>query len=203
MPSRRILVPTAAHSRALCVAAAFLAALVLGGCGSSNKIETAGTYAGEGGVAAPYLTLGPLIYQVQISRALNPADEEDSAYLAGLSAAQAKLGSGEEWFGVFIQVYNHSDHPQQAATHITIADSEGNRYAPVIPVGSNPYVYTGGVVPAGGQLPGANSTAAAGPTQGALLLFKIKLDSLNNRPIKLKILEPSNPLVSVSAELDV
>jgi hypothetical protein len=177
--------------------------MALGACGSSDKKDTAGTYAGEGGVAAPYLSLGPLVYQVQISRALNPADEEDSAYLAGLSAAQAKLGFGEEWFGVFIQVYNHGEHPQQAATHLTIADSEGTTYTPVTPVGSNPYIYSAAVIPAGGQIPGANSTAASGPTQGALLLFRIKLDSLNNRPIKLKILDPSNPLLSVSAELDV
>jgi hypothetical protein len=201
MSSRRI--PVRPRARALPLTAALLVSLVLVGCGSADKKETAGTYAGEGGVAAPYLSLGPLVYQVQLSRTLNPADEEDSAYLAGLSPAQATLAPGEEWFAVFIQVTNHSDRAQQAATHLRIADSAGNSYGPVIPIGSNPYVYTGGVIPGGGQLPGPDSTAASGPTQGALLLFRIKLDSLNNRPIKLKILAPGNPLVSASAELDV
>jgi hypothetical protein len=180
-----------------------LAAMALGACGSADKKETAGTYAGEAGVAAPYLALGPLVYQVQISRALNPADEEDASYLAGLSATQAKLASGEEWFAVFMQVYNHGDRPQPSATNVTIADSLGNRYRPVIPVGNNPYIYTAGLVPAGGRLPGPDSTAAFGPTQGALVLFRIRLSSLENRPVTLKVVNPANPFSSVSAELDV
>jgi hypothetical protein len=45
--------------------------------------------------------------------------------------------------------------------------------------------------------------AASGPTQGALLLYKIKLRLLENRPLKLKIVDPTATAQSASAELDV
>ncbi len=192
-----------ARNPALLLTSALIAALSLSACGSADNIETSGTYAGEGGVSAPYLTLGPLVYQVQISRQLNPFDEEDSEYLAGLSPAQARLAPGEEWFAVFIQVHNDTSHPQPAATALALSDTQGYRYTPVIPVGPNPYIYTGGVVAADGQIPGPNSTAAFGPTQGALLLYKLKVFSLNNRPITIRIIDPTNPSQTASAELDV
>jgi uncharacterized protein YndB with AHSA1/START domain len=188
---------------ALLVASAVLAVLALSACGSANDKTHEGTYAGEGGVAAPYLTVGPLIYQVQISRQLNPFDEEDSEYLAGLTPAQAKLSFGEEWFGVFIQVHNDGTHPALAATAMTVSDFLGHRYTPVIPLGRNPYIYLGGLVPGAGTIPGPNSTAAFGPTQGALLLYKIKNYSLENRPLTLRIISSANPAAQAAAELDV
>jgi hypothetical protein len=192
-----------ARNPALLLTSALLLALALSGCGSADEKSHHGTYAGEGGVAAPYLSLGPLVYQVQISRALNPFDEEDSYYLAGLTGAQARLSFGEEWFGIFIQVHNRSSLPRPAASAVTVSDFLGNRYLPVIPLGSNPFIYNGGIVPAEGQIPGLNSPAASGPTQGALLLYKIKDYSLENRPLTLRIFNPANPASSASAELDV
>jgi hypothetical protein len=192
-----------ARNPALLLASALLAALSLGACGSSNEKATAGTYAGEAGVSAPYLMVGPLVYQVQVSRALNPHDEEDSSYLAGLTPAQANLAFGEEWFGVFIQVHNNTAHPHLAASAPSITDTQGHTYYPVIPLGHNPYIYLGGVVPPDDQIPGLNTPAAAGPTQGSLLLYRIRDYSLENRPIVLKIIDRTNPLLRGSAELDV
>src|SRR5262249_38069519 len=62
-----------------------LAALALGACGSSHSRVTTGTYAGESGASAPYLDVGPLTYEVQLSRALNPYNVEDASYLQGLT----------------------------------------------------------------------------------------------------------------------
>ena len=45
-------------------------------------------------------------------------------------------------------------------------------------------------MPAKGQLPAPDTTANNGPTQGALLLFKIKVVSLDNRPLEVKIVDP-------------
>jgi hypothetical protein len=182
---------------------ALLAVLVLSACGDSHTKVTGGTYAGESGANAPYLNVGPLIYEVQLSRELNPADTEDASYLEGLSPTQAALAAGEEWFGVFIQVYNHTSSEEPAATSLTISDTQGNEYSPIAAEGSNPYVYCAGVVPADGQLPPPNTIAASGPTQGTLLLYKIKVVSLDNRPLELKILDPTDPLQSATAELDV
>jgi hypothetical protein len=185
------------------VVLALLAVLLLGACGDSHTHVSTGTYAGESGASAPYLNLGPLTYQVQLSRQLNPNNSEDAAYLAGVPPAQRLLASDQEWFGVFIQVFNNTSQPHFAATNLTIVDTEGNVYAPVPLDPRNEYAYRGGLVPAEKQLPELDTTAAFGPTQGLLLLFKIHIVSLDNRPILFKVTDPENAAKVASAELDV
>jgi hypothetical protein len=185
------------------LAAVLVAALALGACGDSHTKVSTGTYAGESGANAPYLNLGPLIYEVQLSRQLNPNNSEDAGYLQGVPYGEGQLKKGEEWFGVFIQVYNNTEHAHQAAEAISISDTEGNVYHPVEVLPTNHYIYRGGVMPPKSIIPKADTTASFGPTQGALLLFKIKTYSLNNRPLEIKIQEPEGLLHSVSAELDV
>lgn len=180
-----------------------LAALGLGACGDSHTRVTTGTYAGESGQNAPYLNVGRLIYEVQLSRELNPADTEDRAYLAGLPASVRKLNPGEEWFGVFMQVFNETERTHKAATSFTISDTQGNSYTPVAAAPANEFAYRGGSVPSKGRIPALNTVAANGPTQGALLLYKIKIASLDNRPLELKIVDPVDPSQTASAELDV
>lgn len=180
-----------------------LAALGLGACGDSHTRVTTGTYAGESGQNAPYLNVGPLIYEVQLSRQLNPADTEDRAYLAGLPASARKLKAGEEWFAVFMQVFNESERSHQAATSFTISDTQGNSYSPIAAAPTNEFAYRAGSVPSKGRIPALNTVAANGPTQGALLIYKIKIASLDNRPLELKIVDPRDPSKSASAELDV
>src|SRR5437764_2024416 len=93
------------------LALALICALLLGACGDSHTRVSTGTYAGESGQNAPYLDVGPLIYEVQLSRELNPTNPEDAAYLQGLSATVRTLTPGQEWFAVFVQVYNNTSHP--------------------------------------------------------------------------------------------
>jgi hypothetical protein len=180
-----------------------VAATALGACGDSHTRVSTGTYAGESGQNAPYLDVGPLIYEVQLSRELNPADTEDSSYLQGLSPAQRKLAPGEEWFAVFVQVYNESSTSHAAARSITISDTQGNVYSPILPTAANSFAYRPGAVPSKGRLPALDTIAADGPTQGALLLYKIKLASLDNRPLELKIVDPLDASQVAKAELDV
>jgi hypothetical protein len=179
------------------------AALALGACGDSHTKVTTGTYAGESGASAPYLDVGPLSYEVQLSRQLNPLDSEDAQYLQGLSPTESKLAPGQEWFGVFLQVYNNGSAAEPAASSLTVSDTQGNVYRPITPNQSNLFVYRGGEVPAKGRLPTADSAGAFAPTQGALLLFKIQIQSLDNRPLKLKIVDPTDAAETASAELDV
>jgi hypothetical protein len=182
---------------------ALLAALALSACGSSHTRVTTGTYAGESGAGAPYLNVGPLIYEVQISRELNPVDTEDASYLAGLSPAVRQLAPGQEWFAVFMQVYNNNSGAVPAASSLSIADTQGNTYTPIIPDQSNAFAYRAGMVPAKGQLPLPSSIADSGPTQGALLLYKVRILSLDNRPWKITIANPGDPAETATAELDV
>jgi hypothetical protein len=185
------------------VAMALLAVLALGACGDSHTKVTTGTYAGESGQNAPYLDVGPLVYEVQISRQLNPFDTEDAAYLRGLAPTQRQLAPGQEWFGVFMQVYNHTSRDLPAASELTVTDTQGNAYSPIVPDQTNEFAYRGGLVPASGQLPVPNSVGSFGPTQGALLLYKIQSVSLDNRPLEFKIVDPTDPAQRASAELDV
>lgn len=188
---------------ATAVALFALAAPALGACGESHTRVTTGTYAGASGKNAPYLDVGPLVYQVQISRELNPYNTEDSQFLQGLTPAQSQLLPGEEWFGVFMQVYNESTVPHPAATDFTVSDTQGNVYRPIVPGPTNLFAYRGGVVPANNQIPAPNTVAADGPTQGLLLLYKIKVESLDNRPLTLTIVDPRDRTQTASAELDV
>jgi hypothetical protein len=185
------------------LALAVLAAVALGACGSSHTKVTTGTYAGESGKNAPYLDVGPLVYEVQLSRELNPYDAEDAAYLQGLAPAQRKLEAGQEWFGVFVQVYNNGSSPLPAASEFTVSDTQGNTYAPVVPAQANQFVYRAVSVPGNGRVPAPDTIAANGPTQGALLLFKLRTVSLDNRPLTIKIVDPTDAVETASAELDV
>ncbi len=180
-----------------------LAAIALGACGDSHTKVTTGTYAGESGKNAPYLDVGPLVYEVQLSRELNPYDREDAQYLQGLTPEQQKLEPGQEWFGVFIQVYNNGQQRQPVATDYTITDTQENTYTPIIPASTNHFAFRGGTVPGHGRLPELDTIPAEGPTQGALLLFKIQIVSLDNRPLTFKIVDPTDAAQTASAELDV
>jgi hypothetical protein len=190
--------------RAWLLATLLLPVLVLSACSDDSHTRvTTGTYAGESGQNAPYLNVGPLIYEVQLSRELNPYDTEDAAYLKGLTAAQRVLRPGEEWFAVFMQVYNQTSKPHPVSTNLTISDTQENVYTPIVPDYTNEFAYRGGLLGAKSRLPALDTVAANGPTQGALLLYKIKIVSLDNRPLELKIVDPLDPSQTASAELDV
>ena len=73
----------------------------------------------------------------------------------------------------------------------------------MVPGPSNPFAYRGGIIPAKGRLPELSTVAANGPTQGVLLLYKIHVVSLDNRPLEVKIVDPLNPAITANAELDV
>jgi len=72
-----------------------------------------------------------------------------------------------------------------------------------VPGSGNAFAYRGGPVQAKSQIPEPNSVAESGPTQGALLLYKIQVASLDNRPLTIKIVDPNDQSQTASAELDV
>jgi hypothetical protein len=204
LPRLRPHAARAGTARGIAVAALVLvAALALGACGDSHTRVSTGTYAGESGQNAPYLNVGPLVYEVQLSRELNPANVEDAAYLQGLTPAQRALKPGEEWFAVFIQVYNQTSTPHLGASDLTISDTQNNTYTPIVPDQANQFAYRGGLIPANSRVPVPDSVAADGNTQGALLLYKIQVVSLDNRPLKIHIVDPGDATQTASAVLDV
>jgi hypothetical protein len=182
---------------------ALLAVLAVSGCGDSHTRVTNGTYAGEAGKGAPYLYVGPLIYEVQLSRELNPANPEDAAYLQGLTPAEQTLEPGQEWFAVFVQVYNTTNQEYPDASDFPLTDTQHNVYTPLTLGEVNQFAYRPGMVAANNQIPAPGTVADESGPQGALLLYKIEIASLDNRPLELKIVDPSDPSQSASAVLDV
>ena len=89
------------------------------------------------------------------------------------------------------------------ASTITISDTQNNVYSPIVPDQTNQFAYRGGFIPANSQIPVPSSVAANGGTQGALLLYKIQVVSLDNRPLKIHIVDPQDATQTASAELDV
>ncbi|CAA9527697.1 MAG: hypothetical protein AVDCRST_MAG30-3505, partial [uncultured Solirubrobacteraceae bacterium] len=55
----------------------------------------------------------------------------------------------------------------------------------------------------GRVLPDPNSVSGEGDIAGSLLLFKVKLDSLQNRPLEFKIDSPLPPPLRTSATIDL
>jgi hypothetical protein len=186
--------------RTLAVLAVLLAGGGLTACGNHHDEEAKiQRIEGEGF----YLSLGELKYQVQGSRQLNPDDVQDRALLAGLPADDQKLGEDEVWFGVFVQVENESDEPLRPASDIEIVDTQEDVFKPVELGQSNPFAYRPEDPIAGGEIaPIADTPAFNTANQGSLLLFKLTLDALDNRPLELVLESSTNDQTGI-IDLDV
>jgi hypothetical protein len=167
--------------RKLVFLAAF--AVVLAGCGNKTALTTVADTEGI------YVDVGGLTYQVQLSRFLNPGDVEDKQYLQGLPAGvPAQLPGDEIWFGVWMRVKNYSDPALTPTNEFVITDTEKNQFRPVpLDTATNPFVYEPILLQHAQVLPTPDTAAASGPIQGSLILFRLKTDSLQNRPLILTI----------------
>jgi hypothetical protein len=173
-----------------------LAAVALAASGCGNKQENT-TVAETEGI---YLDLAGMKYQIQMSRYLNPADVEDRSYLLGLPTGVQPSGK-EVWFGIWMRVQNETDKPLPVATEYEIHDTQGAIYRPVpLDAKSNPFAYQAGDVGPESILPLPDSAAGNTAIQGSLLLFKVKVDSLQNRPLELKITQGGD---TDTADIDV
>ncbi|HEV2819696.1 MAG TPA: hypothetical protein VGW11_04235 [Solirubrobacteraceae bacterium] len=176
-----------------------LGAVVLAACGRPDQVLEAET---EG----IYVDLSKLQYQVQLSRQLNPAAADDQPFLRGVPAESQGLELGEVWFAVFIRATNPSQQPQPTATEFLVVDSQENEFRPVPLEPVNLYAWPVRepvLVPPGRSFPPVGSPADEAPAGGALLLFKIPIQSLQNRPFELIIEGPSTDPVEATISLDV
>ncbi len=166
-------------------AVALAATTSLAACGGSEEKPTAGKTEGV------YVNTGNLAYQVQISRQLNASDFEDRDYLVGLPAGGHTLGPKQEWFGVFVRVFNRTEAPHLSASQFVIRDTTGKEYRPVaIDTNINRVAYKPVPVGAGDQIPVPGSLARENLTQGGLILFRVNNSSYASRPLELNITPP-------------
>ena len=150
---------------------------------------------------AHYLDLNGLKYQVQVSRQLNPRDVEDADYFKGLTPEQLALPDGSIWFGVFIRVENDSEAPVLSARSFVVEDTQGNEFEPVET--ENVFAYVSKTIPPGGYIPSQERLQAYAGSQGSLLLFKVPLASLDNRPLELTVKSPNDSRQTAGVDLDV
>ena len=158
-------------------------ALGLAACGRESHPETANANNNGG-----YIDAGPITYQLQVSRQLNPYATEDKQYLTGLPAGTTQPKPDEMWYGVFLQAKNQSDATAKTTDTFDIVDTQGNKYYPLqLNASENPYAWQSTSLEPSATQPGADTTASFGPTQGQLLLFKLPTQVYSNRPLTLQI----------------
>jgi hypothetical protein len=176
--------------RLIALAAALLALLampLLAACGDEESLDVK-----EG----EPVTVDDFEYNVVISRFLNPDDTEDGDYLVG----QRPLQGDELYLGIFMTVANDGDADASLPRDFTVVDTQGKEYAPLD--SSSAYALPlGATVAPGEEYPIPDSTAAVGPIEGAMVLFRITQASTEDRPLELEI--HSNTGEDGRVELDI
>jgi hypothetical protein len=164
-----------------------VAGTLVAGCGEEEELEV---------IEGQPVELGELLYNVQITRFLNPNDPEDEAYLRD----QPPVPPDEDYLAVFMTVENEGDEPERLPEEMTIRDTRDNTYEPL----DSDSVYAlerGATVPPGDELPAPDTPAASGPISGGMVLFRVDRAVTENRPIELHI--PSESDEEAEVELDI
>jgi hypothetical protein len=185
--------------RLILILCALTLAVGLAACGHKEAHPSAADANNNGG----YVDAGPVTYQLQISRELNPFSAEDSAYVKGVPAGTAGPSASEFWYGVFLWAKNQTHHDQNTIDNFKIVDTQGNTYYPLkLDTNVNPFAWTSQTLAPHQIEPGPNTVASEGPTQGGELLFKLPNSAYSNRPLTLWILSADNKqLGSISLNL--
>jgi hypothetical protein len=197
-------------SRALALLLVLILALGAAACGQEEGPVESGEEAGEGigqvqseaETEGLYVDIGGLKYQVQVSRQLNPRLVGDRDYFASVPESEMDLGPDETWFGVFVRAENTGEEPARSARRFEVKDTQENIYVPVEVGEPNPFAYRPTTVQPRDLLPDRDSPAGERQPNGALLLFKLKRFSLDNRPLGLFIYSPEGDGIA-SVNLDV
>jgi hypothetical protein len=151
----------------------FAAFLFISGCGEKKTLDVK-----EG----EPVELGDLSYNVRLTRFLNPADQEDAAYLVGKQAAPA----GKSYLGVFLRIENKGDRPAQPSRSMYLIDTRQNRYTPQ-QSRSLFALHTSRPIPAGAHVPVPSTPASQGDAGGLMVLFLVDDEVSTNRPLRLVI----------------
>jgi hypothetical protein len=162
-----------------------LAGAVFTGCGENPRENNA---AREG---LPE-RVGGIDYNVYITRELNLRDVEDAGYYKG-----AEAPPGFALYGVFLTACNPeeaADSPNvPSADDFTVIDTQGNRFKPLPQPADSVFAYQAQPLKHLACIPKEGSLASTGPTNGSLLVFKLPLRTLENRPLDLEIVSPPDP----------
>jgi hypothetical protein len=158
---------------------ACLVALAVGVAACGDE-EPGVTEPAREGLALP---LEGIDYNVFITRQLNPAIPPDDAYVEGPEPAP-----GETLYGIFLQACNpSSDESHGTVEEFKIVDNQGNEFEPEELPEDNQFAYHARELEPKECIPEAGSVAQLGPTAGTMLLFRLPLQTTENRPLELEI----------------
>jgi hypothetical protein len=159
---------------------ACLAALAVGVAACGDE-EPGVTEPAREGLALP---LGGVDYNVFITRQLNPAIPPDDAYVDG----RPEPAPGETLYGIFLQACNpSSDDSRGTVEEFKVVDNQGNEFEPEELSEDNRFAYHARELEPKECIPEAGSVAQLGPTAGTMLLFRLPLQTTENRPLELEI----------------
>jgi hypothetical protein len=154
-----------------------LALVGVAACGGSDETKTEGE---EG----EFIDVGDAVYQVQLTRLLNPRQRPDDSLVRG----QVTLPEGEQYLAVFLTIRNGGERPYSPPRDMKVVDSEGNEYLPLDATQSGFGLEFAEPIPPGDRAPPPNSPAAEGPNGAAMVLFRVKTTSAtDNLPLELEI----------------
>jgi hypothetical protein len=136
------------------------------------------------GEEGEYVHAGEAVYQVQLTRLLNPRQRPDETLVRG----QAALPSDEQFLAVFLRIQNEGNEPYSPPRDMKVVDSEGNEYLPLDATQSGFGLDFGEEIAPDDQVPLPNSPAAEGPNGAAMVLFRVKIESAtDNLPLELEV----------------
>jgi hypothetical protein len=174
------------------IVAALLAAGLLAGSGCGTEEER------TNGVEGELIHAGDAVYQVDLTRLLNPAIRPDDQLLRG----QVPLPPEERYLAVFLTIANEGSEGYRPPRDMSVVDSVGNEYLPLDASQSGFALEFGREIPPGDEAPPPGSPAAEGPNAAAMVLYRIKLESAtDNLPLELEV--PTGGESTSRIELDV
>jgi len=167
---------------ALCL---IVLALGAGACGKEGdeSIQGVGT-PGEAFREGLAEEMGGLTYNVFITRQLNPSITPDQAFYKG-----PQPGRGKTLFGLFMKVCNEEKEPAtpRPLESFQIKDSQGKVFKPEPLPRDNDFAYHPRTLLPNECIPASGSVAEQQSAGGAMLLFELPLQNLENRPLELEI----------------
>jgi hypothetical protein len=120
-------------------------------------------------------------YTIQKARELNPHIAPDRTLVAGRRPSNDNI-----FLGVFVRACNRSDIMRRTTAKLTLVGAFGGRVPPVALSADNAFAFHAQPLPPDRCEPRAGS-AADHTAAGALVLFDIDPDMLDNRPLALRI----------------
>jgi hypothetical protein len=150
------------------------------------------------GEEGEFVHAGDAVYQVQLTRLLNPRQRPDDSFVRG----QQTPPSDEQFLAVFVTIKNEGDKDYSPPRDMKVVDSEGSEYLPLDAAQTGFGLDFAEPIPPGKTAPPPNSPAAQGPNAAALVLFRVKIKSAtDNLPIELEV--PTGGNTSSRIRLDV